>query len=205
VGIDFPFGYFPLEYGSGVAQATVPGIGFGSSDDNPDNELHGPRGRWHIRDGAFYLITGPLIDIVPTAFDFSYYNYGPGGFLKIDFDIELHNGKIHPGTFSAPLVGPFIIGATDDGEPISPGSIKGAIGPGLFDPWTARLLGIRRWTLPMELDEFYMDANDMTAPERIGKLYGYLHPTAQAPEPSIVLLAGAGVAAWLRRRRQSRT
>ncbi|HEY6510229.1 MAG TPA: hypothetical protein VIY56_19535, partial [Vicinamibacterales bacterium] len=136
VEFGFPLSYQDLEFGPDLGLARIQSGGFYAGGDF----LAGPIGDFEIVDGFFTLATGPLTDVTPAGGD-AVYTHAPGGSLSVVFSLLLANGTLHHGTFTAPL-GIFVVKPSDIG-----GDTSGDLGPGLFDPGTAQLLGINPHTL----------------------------------------------------------
>ena len=184
----FPLSYPDLEFGQGPGLARIQTGGF---EGNLDDQLRGPTGTFQIVAGEIQLISGPLIDITP-AFGDAVYTYAAGGSVSIDFDLKLPNASIHHGSFTAPL-GEFVIG---------PGSTTGDLGPGLFDPSTASLLGIKRHTLYSPgAASLYLDMYDAYPQAfREAQAFGYMPLAVEVSEPAVGLLLCVGGLAAIRRR-----
>jgi hypothetical protein len=185
----FPFTYPDLEFGQGLGFARIQ---TGGIEGNLDDQLRGPHGTFQIVGGDIHLVSGPLVDVTPTSDD-AVYTHAAGGSLSITFDLELRDGSIHHGMFTAPL-GEFVIHA---------GGTSGDLGPGLFDPVTAHILGIKPRTLSSpDGASLYLDMYD-SYPQlhREAQAFGYMPIVAVVPEPGTCLLVVVGLGAALRRKR----
>jgi hypothetical protein len=191
VTFGFPFSYQHLQFG--------PGQGFASDDGgfwNPTEDfLFGPNGRFVIDGGGFHMRSGPLLDIVaPPDEDSTYFTHDAGGFVSLTFDLELPNDSIYTGSFFAPLLGLTIRALNDEGDG---GDVRAALGAGLFDDRTAKLLGIKPETLPSDV-YLYGDTLIASGPDLEVAAFGYMDVQAEVPEPAPLLLMGTALAVWAR-------
>ena len=190
----FPFSYADLEFGPALGYARIVNDPF----DHPlDDSLTGPNGKFSIASGVRNLVSGPLLSITDLGSS-AHYLHDAGGTLSIDFDLELPGGGTHHGTFAATF-GTFTIRVCH--VPSFCGETTGELGSGLFDDYTAKLLGIHPQTLGGSFErKLFLDTNDFyPEPSRVAKAFGEIGITAVAPEPSLLLLTGSGFGAMILR------
>ena len=197
VTFGFPFSYQHLQFGTGE--------GFASDDGgfwNPTEDyLLGPNGRFAIDGGDFYLLSGPLAGVVAAPEeDSAYYTYDAGGVLSLSFNLVLPDDSTHTGSFIAPLLGLMIRALNEEGDG---GDVRAALGAGLFDDGTAKLLGIKPATRPSDV-YLYGDTLIASGPHLEVAAFGYMDVQAEVPEPAPLLLMGIalGVAVRWRRMRE---
>jgi PEP-CTERM motif-containing protein len=193
VTFGFPFSYGGLEFGSDLGFARIVDDAFVS----PDDLLSGPNGDFSIVGGTFNLVSGALLDVVPSGGD-AVYTYDAGGSVSIEFDLLLSDGSIHHGSFQAPL-GFYTI--FPDG-PGGGGDTDGPLGAGLFDKGTAKLLGINPHTLSGDASLFLDTVDSSEQTQRVAQAFGYVNVVA-VPEPSLLWLIALGGAALSRARRRT--
>ena len=172
------------------------------------SELHDS---FWLESGWAHLQSGPLVDLeqFSNGFDYTRYSYGPG---ILELSLTVRDGDTVTGTFSAPTKGFSIVvcegcdgmsgnGAADDFE-IS-------LGEGTFDPALAAFLHIERETFGGYINFGLEDIDGGPLDERRG---GFDHRglalmdiyVSTVPEPSLLLMLAAGVAAISARRGISR-
>jgi hypothetical protein len=134
-----------------------------------------------------------------SGVDDARYVHAPGGFIAFTFDLQLPNHSTHTGTFFATLGG-LTIRAHNESE--FGGGVQLALGPGVFDPRTAKILGVRRETLPSDVDLYADTLSDDSEPYREVAAFGYMDIQAEVPEPSVLLLTSTGILVGIRRRQK---
>jgi hypothetical protein len=193
VTFGFPFSYGDLEFSSDLGSVATIVDNFVSADDL----LSGPNGDFSIVGGTFNLVSGPLVDVVPSGGD-AVYTHAAGGSISIGFDLLLPDGSTHHGTFEAPLgvytILPYGVGGGGDTD--------GPLGAGLFDKGTAKLLGINPHTLSGDASLFLDTVDSSEQTQRVAQAFGYVNVVA-IPEPSLLWLIALGGAALFKARRRT--
>ena len=166
--------------------------------------------------GSFEFQSGPLTSF-STGGGFSSYSYG-AGLLTMQLTIFNPSGPDVFGTFTAATL-PFSIDVIEpeeceaeeeecEEEFAQAFDFFISLGPGLFDPELAKVLGIRSETLgggmPLGLEDILGDAGDQ-------RRFGFEHGggvvldivTEEVPEPGLAILLLTG-ATWMAHRRRAR-
>jgi hypothetical protein len=156
--------------------------------------------------GTAEFESGPLIELEITGPDTHVYTYGPGTLTITAALLDLSDGSEVTGTFTAAL-GEFTIDVRDCTIPACADAFA-ELGPGLFDPTFAALLGIPG---PSTGGTFFHLLDDITgtpasdvrlAGSQGGK--GTLTVYVTVPEPSLSVLGMMLTGAWMLRHRQRR-
>lgn len=158
--------------------------------------------------GSITIVSGPLLDLIVDD-PFTSYRYG-SGLLTLDAEGFAPDGTFVQGTFTAPT-DPFWIDLEEDSDDLFGGAIADdfeiGLGPGLFDPELAKLLGVDTNTFAGFID-FGLEAitGDPDSRSRTGfdhRGFANLEIDAvEVPEPASLLLMVTAGAAWFTRRRR---
>jgi hypothetical protein len=164
---------------------------------------------WDVWNTGYQARSGPLdhqtLDVDANGVVVARTYHYTGGSFEIFFALE-HNGVFRSGSFVAPITG-LTVWAEESDEGSADASYT--FGPGLFDQSIARTLGISRRTTG---GSAFSDLALTDSGNRSGVAVSQAAPSREAwdgvndiqldvPEPSTLILWGAGAGAlWLRRR-----